>query len=82
MEGDDILGVLQNIGQKRMKSKFWKLFLLRDDEVQLWPKTWFLIYDTSPAHDALSVHELQAKYQITFGIAFYLSVPGLSQYIC
>jgi hypothetical protein len=51
---------------------------MRDDEVQLWPETWVLICDTSPAHDAFSVHELQAKYQVTFGIAFYLDVPGLS----
>jgi hypothetical protein len=78
VEGDDILVVLQNIGQKKMKFKFWKLFLLRDDEVQFWPETWVLICDTGPAHEAFSVHELQAKYQVTFGIAFYLDVPGLS----
>ena len=73
-----MLGVLQHIGQKRMQFKPWKWFLLRDDEVQLWPETWVLICDTSPAHDAFSVHELQAKYQVTFGVAFHLDVPGLS----
>jgi len=46
--------------------------------MQLWPKTWVLICDTSPARDAFRVHELQAEYQVTFGIAFYLDVLGLS----
>jgi len=40
--------------------------------VQLWSETWVLICDTSAAHEAFSVHDLQAKYKVIFGIAFLL----------
>jgi len=42
--------------------------------VQLWPEIWVLICDTSPAYDAFSVHDLQAKYKVTFGIAFLVGL--------